>query len=147
MIKPKRLKTGSTVAIVSPSSGAAARAPHVLERGLNELRSLGLQIREMPNTRADSETLYHNPRIRAEDINAAFADPEIDAVFASIGGDDSVRILPYLDIDLIMAHPKPIMGIKTRPFRVKAIFVAANSAVPKRPTIKTKNANPNISKK
>lgn len=44
------------------------------------------------------------------DLNNAFRDPEIKGIIASIGGDDSVRILEYLDMDLIKANPKLIMG-------------------------------------
>ncbi len=32
------------------------------------------------------------------------------AVVSTIGGDDSIRLLPYLDLDLIRAHPKALLG-------------------------------------
>ena len=56
------------------------------------------------------ERLSADPRARADDINAAFADPAIRAVVASIGGDDSIRLLPYLDGATIAANPKILMG-------------------------------------
>ncbi len=37
-------------------------------------------------------------------------DKDVDAIFVSIGGDDSVRILPYLDVEMILNNPKIIMG-------------------------------------
>jgi muramoyltetrapeptide carboxypeptidase LdcA involved in peptidoglycan recycling len=43
-------------------------------------------------------------------LNAAFADPTVRAVFASIGGDDAVRVIPHLDDDLVRANPKIVMG-------------------------------------
>jgi muramoyltetrapeptide carboxypeptidase LdcA involved in peptidoglycan recycling len=41
---------------------------------------------------------------------AAFSDPEIGAVLASIGGDDLIAVLPHLDADLLAAHPKAYCG-------------------------------------
>ncbi len=74
------------------------------------LKEWGLKIKEYPTTRADPKFLRKNPQLRAKDINKAFADPEIKAIFASIGGNDSVRILPYLDKKLIKNNPKILMG-------------------------------------
>jgi muramoyltetrapeptide carboxypeptidase LdcA involved in peptidoglycan recycling len=54
--------------------------------------------------------LQHDPRLRADDLSAAFADPSIRAIFASIGGDDSIRLLPLLDEAAIAANPKILMG-------------------------------------
>jgi len=56
------------------------------------------------------EQLQANPWLRVADINAAFADRSIAGIIASIGGDDSIRILPYLDREIIEANPKLIMG-------------------------------------
>ncbi len=56
-----------------------------------------------------------HPEERAKDFNAAFADPEVDLVIAAIGGSDAVRLLPYLDLDLIRANPNPCWAIPTPP--------------------------------
>ena len=74
------------------------------------LRSWGLEVREYPSTRATPAVLAADAAMRARDLNAAFADPSIRAVFASIGGDDSIRLLPLLDRDAIRADPKIVMG-------------------------------------
>lgn len=99
------------MAVVSPSWGGPSAFPGVFDLGVRNLsRLLGVTIREFPTARMGAEELYRNPQARAEDINAAFADPEVSGVFASIGGDDSVRILPYLDLPTILANPKVLMG-------------------------------------
>jgi muramoyltetrapeptide carboxypeptidase LdcA involved in peptidoglycan recycling len=41
---------------------------------------------------------------------AAFADPQIKAVLASIGGDDQITVLPHLDPDVVAANPKALTG-------------------------------------
>ena len=111
MIKPRRLSSGDTVAVLSPSWGGPSCFPHVYELGLRNLGGLfGLKVKEYPTARMSPDELYFNPRRRAEDLNAAFADPEVAGIIVSIGGSESVRILPFLNVDDILAHPKILMG-------------------------------------
>lgn len=110
MIKPKKLKEGSKIAIISPSSGLPYLFPETYELGLKNIEKLGFQIVEMPTARMSPEELYRNPQLRADDINKCFADDSIDGIFTSIGGYESVRILPYLDEKIIVNNPKFIMG-------------------------------------
>jgi muramoyltetrapeptide carboxypeptidase LdcA involved in peptidoglycan recycling len=108
--KPAKLNKGDTVAIISPSWGGPSLFPHIYENGLKVLQEWGLKIKEFPTTRMEAGFLRDNPRVRAKDINDAFADPTIKAVFASIGGDDSVRVLPFVDKKIIAENPKILMG-------------------------------------
>jgi muramoyltetrapeptide carboxypeptidase LdcA involved in peptidoglycan recycling len=109
--KPRHLEPGSRVAVVSPSWGGPATVPLRFERGLRELKErFGLEVVEMPHVRADADWIWRNPQARADDINAAFSDRSIDGIIASIGGDDSVRILPYVDTSAIADNPKVFMG-------------------------------------
>lgn len=61
---------------------------------------------EYPTTRRLDAT----PKDRAVDLNAAFADPSIRAVFATIGGSDQITVLPHLDPGVVLADPKPFFG-------------------------------------
>ena len=108
--KPKQLQKGDIIGVVSPSWGGPGTFPHIYENGLKVLRELGFQIKEFPNARSDADFLWKNPETRAKDLNAAFADPEVKGIIASIGGDDSIRILPFLDKELIQKNPKFFMG-------------------------------------
>lgn len=111
MIKPRKLKEGSRIAVISPSNGLPNRFPGIYEMGLKNLKDImGFEIVEMETARMAQNELYSNPKLRAEDINKAFADDSIDGIITSIGGYESVRILPYLNTDLIMKNPKLIMG-------------------------------------
>ncbi len=110
LIKPRKLKKGDTIAIISPSWGGPSVFPHVYESGIETLQKLGFNTKEYPSARKDADYLYNNPQFRAKDINNAFADKEVKAIFVSIGGDDSVRILPFLDLDIIKKNPKIILG-------------------------------------
>ncbi|CAB4947241.1 MAG: LD-carboxypeptidase [Actinobacteria bacterium] len=109
--KPKRLAPGDVVAVLSPSWGGPHVFPHVFEAGVRTLRDrFGLEVREYRTTRLAPSDLAANPRARAADMNAAFADPSVRAIIASIGGNDAARILRHLDTDVIRANPKVLMG-------------------------------------
>jgi muramoyltetrapeptide carboxypeptidase LdcA involved in peptidoglycan recycling len=94
--------------VISPSAGLPGLLPLPYELGLERLRKeYGLEPVEYPTTRKMGST----PQERADDIHAAFADPTVKAVIASIGGDDQITVLPLLDRDLIRANPKPFFGM------------------------------------
>jgi muramoyltetrapeptide carboxypeptidase LdcA involved in peptidoglycan recycling len=106
-VYPPKPSPGDRVAVISPSSGLPGLFPLPYQLGLERLRKdFGLEPVEYPATR----TMGATPRERAEDIHAAFADPDIKAVIASIGGDDQITVLPLLDRELIRANPKPFFG-------------------------------------
>ncbi|MET8230090.1 S66 peptidase family protein [Micromonospora sp. NPDC005298] len=104
---PPKPRPGDRVAVVSPSAGLPAVFPHVYELGLRRLRDeFGLEPVEYPTTRAAGA----DPRDRARDLTAAFADPGITAVLATVGGDDLITVTPHLDDDVLRANPKPYFG-------------------------------------
>ena len=111
--KPHHLKPGDKVATVSLSWGAAGD-PDIrwrYELGKRRMEDLfGLQVVEMPHTLAPTQYVSDHPEKRAEDLMAAFADPSIKAIFNVIGGSDSVRMLPYIDFDVIRSNPKIFTG-------------------------------------
>ncbi len=109
--QPPRLEPGDRVAIVSPSSGLPHVFPWVYEQGLERVKTeFQLEPVEYATTRQSPEYLSNNPKARAEDINAAFADPSIKAIIATVGGNDQIRILPHLNKEVIAANPKIFMG-------------------------------------
>ncbi|MER6785230.1 S66 peptidase family protein [Streptomyces sp. NPDC000658] len=106
-VYPPKPSPGDRVAVVSPSSGLPELFPRPFELGLARLREeFGLEPVEYPATRRMGAT----PRERADDLHAAFADPEVKAVVASAGGDDQITVLPLLDRELLRSCPKPFFG-------------------------------------
>jgi muramoyltetrapeptide carboxypeptidase LdcA involved in peptidoglycan recycling len=104
---PPKPSPGDRIAVLSPSAGLPGILPLPYELGLSRLRrQFGLVPVEYPTTR----TMGASAIARARDIHAAFADPGITAVIASIGGDDQITVLPHLDAGLLRAHPKPFFG-------------------------------------
>lgn len=113
LIKPQKLKVGDKVATVSLSWGGAGDK-EILWRyyqGKERLEKVfGLEVVEMPNTLKGSEFVYANPRERAKDLMHAFSDSSVKAIVACIGGNDSIRMLPYIDFDVIRSNPKIFTG-------------------------------------
>ena len=110
-IKPKKLRPGDRVATISMSWGGPATFPHRYEVGKRQLQeAFGVTVVETPHALHSAEWLERNPRARADDLMEAFADPPVKAIIATIGGDDSIRLLPYLDLEVIRSHPKIVLG-------------------------------------
>jgi len=108
---PAALQPGDTVAVVSPSWGGPATFPARYEAGKAQLiAQFGLQVREMKHTRKSASWLAKNPAARADDLMEAFANPRIKGVFASIGGSDSIRLWPHMDLSVIRDNPKVYTG-------------------------------------
>lgn len=111
LIKPRKLKAGNTVAAVSLSWGGPSVFPQRYQIGKEQLEeSFGMHVVEMPHTLSDVKWLWDNPQARADDLMQAFSEPDIDGIITTIGGDDSVRTLPHLDLSVIHDNPKIFMG-------------------------------------
>ena len=113
MIKPKRLQQGDKVAIVSLSRGMLGEDMFIHKYELAKKRleeEYGLIVKAMPNALKGIDYLYQHPEARAQDLMDAFRDHEIKAVFNAIGGDDSIRLLPYIDFDVLRNNPKIFTG-------------------------------------
>ncbi|SDS94115.1 Muramoyltetrapeptide carboxypeptidase LdcA (peptidoglycan recycling) [Microlunatus soli] len=107
LVSPPKLQPGDKVAVVSPSFAAPAVALAVHAQALERLTSVtGLEPVEFRTTRR----LNASPRERADDLNAAFADPSIRAVLATIGGDDQITVIPHLNAEVMAEDPKPFLG-------------------------------------
>ena len=112
-IKPERLRPGDTVATISISGGRAGDADMLwrYELGKKRLEDIfGLKVVETPHALMGSEYLYSHPEDRVADLHWALEDPEVKGIITNMGGDDSYRLLPYLDYELIRSHPKIYMG-------------------------------------
>ena len=113
MIKPERLKKGDKVAVVSLSSGILGDEAFIHKYDIAKERlekEFGLEVVAMPNALKGSKFIYENPELRAKDLMDAFRDKSIKAIFCAIGGDDTIRTLPYIDYDVIKNNPKIFMG-------------------------------------
>ncbi len=113
MIKPQKLKKGDKVAVVSLSWGGLGddNFIHKFDIAKERLKNdFGLELVAMPNALKGSKFLYEHPELRAKDWMDAFKDKSIKAIISAIGGDDTIRLLPYIDFDVIKNNPKIFTG-------------------------------------
>ena len=117
MIKPKVLKKGDKIAIVSLSRGLLGMpfCKHELDIAIRRLKELGLEPVIMPNALKDVKYLEEHPEKRASDLKQAFMDDSIKAIITAIGGVDTYKLIPYLMEDeefktAVLDHPKIFTG-------------------------------------
>ena len=107
---PTHLKPNDTIGIVSPSWGGAGVFPHRVEQGIRQIETLGYQVKIGQHALNQAGFVSDTPENRAADINDFFADLQVRAIVAAIGGDHACHLLPLLDFDLIRRSPKIFMG-------------------------------------
>ncbi len=121
--RPKRLVEGQTVAVVAPASVTYESLQ--LQLALEALQAMGLKAKVGDHVMDRFGYLAGHDRDRAADINAAFTDPEVDAVFALRGGWGASRLLPFIDFDAIRENPKIILGYSDITSLLNAIYARA----------------------
>ena len=122
--RPARLRRGDLVALVAPAKVTYDR--DTLAVAVESLEALGLQVRVGEHVMDRYGYLAGTDPDRAADINAAFADDEIRGVVALRGGWGASRALPYLDDDMIAAHPKVMLGYSDITTLLNALLAKSN---------------------
>lgn len=102
-IKPPGLRPGDRVAVVAPA-GAVDR--ELLDRGLESLRGFGLQPVCSAHLFDQHFYMAGSDEARAADLQTAFRQPDIKAVFCARGGAGMLRLLPRLDPLVFRDRPK-----------------------------------------
>jgi muramoyltetrapeptide carboxypeptidase len=107
-VRPRRLRPGDTVGLVSPSG--VTWEPVRLEIARESLAAMGLRSKVAANATARHGYLAGTDAERAADLNAMFADPEVAAIHCIRGGWGCARLLPLIDWDVVAANPKALTG-------------------------------------
>ena len=106
-VMPTPLKTGDTIAVISPSSVPDSAT---VAKGCATLRSWGY----VPVVGAHALSSYHGfagtADERAADLLWALRNPSIKAIICSRGGDGAVQVLQRIPLKEFRNHPKWIMG-------------------------------------
>jgi muramoyltetrapeptide carboxypeptidase len=109
--RPARLRPGSRVAVVAPSGPVP---PALLRDGVAHLESWGLRVevgKHVLDKHPALPYLAGSDSDRAADLQAAWCDPEVDAVFCARGGYGTLRMVDLLDWDAMKAAgPKLFVG-------------------------------------
>ncbi|MEM1124056.1 MAG: S66 peptidase family protein [Bacteroidota bacterium] len=111
MIRPAKLNRGDKVATISLSWGGAGDLPHRYAIGKKQLQdTFGVEVVETKYALKSSDWIAKNPQARVDDLMEALLDPSIKAIISNIGGEDSIRTLPYVNLETIRNNPKIFLG-------------------------------------
>jgi muramoyltetrapeptide carboxypeptidase len=102
------LPEGGTIGVAAPASPYESRSDVL--RSVEWWESRGYRVKLAGHVLARDDYVAGDPRDRAADLNALFADPEVDVVQCLQGGYGSAQTIPHLDFDVIAASPKPLVG-------------------------------------
>lgn len=116
---PPALRPGDRVALVSPCGPVLDH--RLLDEAVTTIAGWGLEVVEGAHARASTGHLAGSDEDRAADVDAAFADPQVRAVWCTRGGYGLTRILDRLAWAALAADPKLLVGFSD----VSALLVAA----------------------
>lgn len=116
------LKKGDQIALVAPSGCFEKKD---LKNGVAYLKSLGLKPVLMPHALDKYYYAAGTPQNRAKDINEAFLNKKIKALFCIRGGAGSSHILQFLDYDMIKKNKKPVFGLSDSTALQNALYAKA----------------------
>jgi muramoyltetrapeptide carboxypeptidase len=102
------LPEGGCIGVPAPASPFENRSD--LLRGVEWWQARGYRVKLAGGIEARDAYVAGDPKARARDLEAMFADPEVDAVQCLTGGFGSMQLVPHLDFELIADHPKAFLG-------------------------------------
>jgi muramoyltetrapeptide carboxypeptidase len=107
-VKGNPLPPGGTIGAVAPASPWDERSQ--IHRGVRWWESKGYNVKLADGVWAQDDYVAGDPARRARDVEAMFADPDVDVVQVIGGGYGCSEVVPHLDLDVIAANPKPFIG-------------------------------------
>ena len=106
LIRPAALRPGDRVAVVAPSGPVDEDR---LARGVALLEELGFRV-TLPVPMAPWRIFAGRDDERRAQLVAAFADPDVRAIWCARGGYGVARVLPDLDPAWLRRHAKLCIG-------------------------------------
>jgi muramoyltetrapeptide carboxypeptidase len=107
-MKARPLPPGGTIGVPAPAGPWDERSE--VERGVRWWESQGYRVKLAEGIWDRDDYVAGEPKARARDLQAMFADPEVDVVQVFGGGYGCAEVAPLLDLDVVGANPKPFIG-------------------------------------
>lgn len=107
IIIPEPLKEGDKVGIAAPAGPFEIEK---FERGLAVIGKMGFVPVVDDDVYKRDRHMAGPDKHRAKHLNSLFARDDIKAIVCARGGFGCLRVLPYLDYDLIRENPKMLIG-------------------------------------
>jgi muramoyltetrapeptide carboxypeptidase len=107
-VKPRALRPGDTIAVVAPSGWVSKSR---LAVGVEMLAGWDLNVRVMPGVYESRGYLAGtSDEANAAELTACFADRTVDGIICARGGYGAMRLLPFIDWQVVRANPKFFCG-------------------------------------
>jgi muramoyltetrapeptide carboxypeptidase len=106
-LRPAALRPGDTVMLVSPSGPTK---PERVARGVELLTGWGLRVQVSTNAYARRGFFAGDDELRAADLSAALADPQVRGVVCTRGGYGAQRVVDAIDMAAVRRDPKVVVG-------------------------------------
>lgn len=119
---PKKLNKEDEIRIIAPSCSLSKVRSDIYDSALAFLQNQGFKATFSRNCREMNAFQSSSVRSRVDDLHEAFADKNVKAVMACIGGFNANEILPYLDYELIKANPKILCGYSDITVLLNAVY-------------------------
>jgi muramoyltetrapeptide carboxypeptidase len=108
LVKPKRLKPGDTIGLVTPAGPITELQ---LEKTIENIEGLGFKVKfNRKRILAKNGYLAGSDLLRADEVNLMFDNPDIDGIWCVRGGYGVARILDMLNYKVIRKNPKVLIG-------------------------------------
>ncbi len=107
MIIPKFLTQGATIGIIATARKISREE---IQPAVDIIKKMGYQVKFSKHLFLENHQFSGTDKQRASDLMSFIQDEEVDAILCARGGYGTVRLLPYLDVNLIKNHPKWVIG-------------------------------------
>lgn len=108
MLVPKPLKVGDILGIVAPAGMLHDEA--LFHSGVRVLSEMGFEVKYPRELWPGVDYLSDYDNNRAAELNSFFRDSEVKGIVSMRGGYGCLRILDKINLDLIAANPKFLIG-------------------------------------
>jgi muramoyltetrapeptide carboxypeptidase len=122
-VRPLPLVDGATIGIVSVSAPEPVTDEAWFSRGLKALGERGFHIKTAAHIDGRRGYLSGSEQQLAADLHDLFRAPDVQAIICAGGGVNANRLLRNLDLDLIAANPKVLVGVSNPTVILNAITV------------------------
>ncbi len=106
-IKPKRLKTGDTIGLISPSSSIPESR---YLKAIGNIESMGFKVKIGKFALQRNGYLAGTDDERLDDLHCMFEDESVNGIWCLRGGYGATRILDKINYRLIRNNPKVFIG-------------------------------------
>lgn len=119
---PNKLKVGDEVRVIAPARSLSLLREDCIELANKRFEELGLKLSFGKHVEEADENMSSSIESRVEDLNEAFKDPNVKAIFTVIGGFNSNQIIKYIDYEVIKNNPKILCGFSDITALANAIY-------------------------